>query len=129
MTGRRRHWRRVQGFTLIEVMVSLAIVAIALAAGVQAMGALQNSAQRQSSALLAQLCAENALIEVHLSRQMPALGQSEFSCPQAGLLMGGTLSVFATPHAEFRRVEAQVRSDSSPSAYPVLTVVSIVGRF
>ena len=44
-----------RGFTLIEVLVALAIVAIALMAGLQATTALARNAQRQSDILLAHL--------------------------------------------------------------------------
>ena len=40
-----------RGFTLIEVLVALGIVAIALMAGMQATGALTRNAQRQSDLL------------------------------------------------------------------------------
>ena len=121
--------RPARGFTLIEVLVALAIVAIALSAGVQASGALIHNAQRQSDTLLAQLCAENELIKMRLSRQMPGVGDSDFSCEQAGRSFGGTLSVFATPNPGFRRVEARVRDGSRASAHPLLTVATVVGRF
>ena len=57
-----------RGFTLVEVLVALAITAIALMAGAQATGALMLNAARQSEVLLAHLCAENALVTVRLSR-------------------------------------------------------------
>ena len=41
------------GFTLIEVLVALGIVAIALVAGLQATSALTRNATRQSNVLLA----------------------------------------------------------------------------
>ena len=44
--------RRLSGFTLIEVMVALVIVAIALAAGVKAAGALTDNAARLRSVSL-----------------------------------------------------------------------------
>ena len=53
--------KHARGFTLIEVLVALGIVAIALVAGLQASAALTNNAQRQTDALLAQMCAENEL--------------------------------------------------------------------
>ena len=76
--------RRPHGFTLIEVMVALAITAIALMAGLQATGALTRNATRQSDVLLAQLCADNALAQLRLLRQLPAIGDTAQTCTQAG---------------------------------------------
>lgn len=114
---------QARGFTLVEVLVALGIVAMALIAGLQATMALTNHAQRQSDVLLAQLCAENELARVRLSRQMPAIGVATFSCEQAGRSFTGRLSVASTPNANFRRVDAQVLDDG----YLVLRVATIVG--
>ena len=62
-----------RGFTLVEVMVALAITAIALAAGLQASSALTRNAGRQSQVLQAQLCAHNALVQMRLQRQLPPM--------------------------------------------------------
>jgi len=67
------------GFTLIEVMVALGIVAIALTAGLQATTALTNNALRQSDVLLAHICAENELVKVRLAKQMPGVGESDIA--------------------------------------------------
>jgi general secretion pathway protein I len=64
-----------RGFTLVEVLVALGIVAIALMAGLQATTALTRNAQRQTDIVLAQLCAENELVKARLSRQMPSGGR------------------------------------------------------
>ena len=45
----------MRGWTLIEVLVALAVVALAIATGLTATGALTRNAQRQSDAVLAQL--------------------------------------------------------------------------
>ena len=58
-----------RGFTLIEVLVALGIVAIALIAGTQATMALTRNAQRQSDVMLAQICAENELINPRRCRR------------------------------------------------------------
>ncbi len=42
-----------RGFTLVEVLVALGIVAVALAAGARSTGALTRNAERQSDLLLA----------------------------------------------------------------------------
>lgn len=101
--------RRFAGFTLIEVLFALGIVAIALTAGLRASIALTGNAQRQTDSLLARTCAENELVRVRLSRQMPAIGESSFQCEQAGRTFAGRLLVRQTPNPNFRRVEAEVR--------------------
>lgn len=113
------------GFTLIEVLVALAIVAIAMSAGLQATSALTRNALRQSSVLLAHLCAENELVKVRLSAQMPAIGDASVSCEQGGRNFAVTVSVLATPNPSFRRVDAQVFEEQAP----ILRISTVVGRF
>ena len=113
------------GFTLIEVLVALAIVAIALAAGLKSTEALTRNAARQSDMLLAQLCAENELAKSRLARQMPGIGDSTAPCEQAGRTFSVTVSVLPTPNPSFRRVDAQVFD----GALPILRIASIVGRY
>ena len=105
---------QVSGFTLIEVLVALAIVAIALLAGMQATNALTSNAMRQSDVLLAHVCAENELIRIRLLQQMPDVGDKISLCEQAGRNFQVTLSVQPTPNPKFRRVDAQISDNSSP---------------
>ncbi len=118
--------RTSQGLTLVEVLVALAIVALALAAGTQSSSALVRHAQRQGDQLLAQLCAENELIRWRLSRRVPPTGQSDFSCQQGGRTLAGTISVHPTPNPNFRRVEARVRSGDE-QATPLYQLVTLMG--
>ena len=113
------------GFTLVEILVALAIVAIALAAGLQATNALTSNALRQSTVLLAHICAENELVRVRLSRQLPPIGDSSVACPQAGREFVVNLGVRPTPNPNFRRVDAHVFDGESP----VLRLSTIAGRF
>lgn len=113
------------GFTLIEVLVALGIVAIALMAGMQATSALAGSAQRQTDVLLAQICAENEQIKLRLSRQMPGLGDTSVDCEQAGRHFTSTVSVQATPNPNFRRVDVRMTKGDTP----VLQLSSVIGTY
>lgn len=115
-----------RGFTLIEVLVALGIVAIALAAGAQATLSLTRNSQRQSEVLLGALCGENALIQARLSRQVPAIGDTVFQCSQADTAFNVTVTTTATLNANFRRVDVQVRDAFDA---PVVRLSTVVGSF
>ncbi|MFY7917138.1 MAG: type II secretion system minor pseudopilin GspI, partial [Rubrivivax sp.] len=54
------------GFTLVEVLVALAIVAVALAAGMRAAAGVVEGAQRLADITAAQWCADNQLTALKL---------------------------------------------------------------
>ena len=117
--------KRASGFTLVEVLVALGIVAIALVAGLQASAALTNNAQRQSDVMLGHICAENELVGLKLGKQLPAVGDSEQDCPQAGQDFVVRVHVAPTPNPSFRRVDAQVFTNGSA----VLKLSTVMGRY
>jgi len=113
------------GFTLVEILVALGIVSLALVTGLRATGALSHNAQRQSDVMLAQLCAENELIRLRLSKQMPGTGDKQSVCEQAGQHFDVILSSSPTPNPNFLRSEVKVLKES----FPVLQLVTVIGRF
>ena len=70
--GRLLHRKQAEhGFTLIEVLVALVIVAITLGAGIKAAGTLLSNAQRLTEVSEAQWCADNELTELKLAKAYP----------------------------------------------------------
>ncbi|MEY2994556.1 MAG: hypothetical protein RL357_1491 [Pseudomonadota bacterium] len=116
--------RRANGFTLIEVLVALSIVAIALMAGFKATASLSQNAARQDQSLLAQMCAENTLIELRLRRQLPGIGNAEKACQQGQMTFQVTTSVLPTPNPNFLRLDVRVNLQGDPIAQ----VSTILGR-
>ena len=112
------------GFTLIEVMVALAIVAIALAAGSRAASSVVDTSQRLNDVVLGQWCADNQLTEMRLLDQLPAVGKTPFSCSELGREFKGTVLVQPTPNPSFRRVDATVSDDGGRQLVTISTVMS-----
>ena len=115
--------RRASGFTLIEVLVALAIVAIALGAGLRAAGVLSDNAQRLSDVVAAQWCAENALTGLRISRGFPGVGDADFTCEQLGRNYPGQLQTRPTPNPNFRRVDAVVNDSDGRQLLTLSTVL------
>jgi len=120
----RRSGRR--GFTLVEVLVAVAVVAIALAAGLRAAGALTDNAQRLAQVVDAQWCADNTLTDLRLTRQFPGVGDTDFACNQLGRDYKGRLVTRPTPNPNFRRVDAVVLDDAGVA---ILTLSTVLGRY
>ena len=116
---------KAAGFTLIEVLVALAIVALALMTGMKVSAALIFNAQRQSDVLLAQMCADNALHQLRLSQQLPGVGDTRVPCVQAERNFEVALTIRSTPNPSFRRVDAQVFDAQTP----ILRVATVLGRY
>ncbi|MDO9313485.1 MAG: type II secretion system minor pseudopilin GspI [Burkholderiaceae bacterium] len=123
---RRQSAQTACGFTLIEVLVALVIVAITLSAGIKAAGALLSNAQRLTEVSEAQWCADNELTGLKLAKAYPSVGESTFNCQQLGRNYVGTFQVGETPNPNFRRVETRVANEAGE---PLLTLSTILPRY
>ena len=101
---------RRPGFTLIEVLVALAIVSIALLAALRAAGQGTSNVDALRARLLAGWVAENVLAEQRARGDWPPLGLARGTQSQGGIQFTWREEVVATPNARFRRVELRVYS-------------------
>ncbi len=119
------------GFTLVEVLVALAIIAIALSAGVQASNTLLNNTERQRESVLAQLCLENAFTELRLKSMTgggrPAVGEQTFSCDQAGVNYQVVVTVGGTANPNIVRLDGAVSTVSDGEERQIMTLASVLG--
>ena len=106
--------RRGGGFTLLEVLVALAIVGTALGASLRAVGSLTQNSTDLRASLMATWSAENRLSQIRIAGEWPQLGNRNFDCPQGELALVCQESVFATPNPAFRRVEVSVADAGNP---------------
>ena len=122
---------RTTGFTLIEVLVSLAITALTLSGGIQAASALTKMSERQTQQWLAQLCAHNELVRLRLTSQMPNFGKSQTSCKQGNHDFLIIIDVSPTPNPSFRRSEVSIKinDNNSNDEIALYMASAVVSRF
>ena len=102
------HNRTQAGFALIEVLVGLAVLSIALIAGLSALASGADTQLAVSQRTQALWSADNALADLRMNRQWPEMGTTTFSCPQERYAFVCQRKVLSTPNPSFRRVELTV---------------------
>ena len=100
------------GFTLIEVMVALTVLAVAFGAGYRALGQSTNNADLLKRRALAQWVAANQLAMMQLNPVAAASGAGE--ARQAGIDFTWRTTLIETPNPAFRKVDIAVADKTEP---------------
>jgi general secretion pathway protein I len=104
-----------RGFTLIEILVAVAILAVALAATTRAASVATDSALQTRQRLLATWAAQNRVSELRARRIYPATGSSRLTLEQGGLSLAIDETVTDTPNPILRRVDMAVTEARDPA--------------
>ena len=105
---------RQRAFTLVEMLVALAIVAVALTAGMRALAQSADGAGTLKARTLALWVAQNRLAAAELAHELPPTGARTGESTQAGLAFVWRETVGATPNPSFRRVDVEVAETAAP---------------
>ncbi|HET8876385.1 MAG TPA: type II secretion system minor pseudopilin GspI [Casimicrobiaceae bacterium] len=119
--------RRARAFTLIEVLVALAILAVALSAGMRAVAQSADGATSLKMRTLALWVAQNRLAQAQLADPWPARGVASGDETQAGTRLAWRETVSDTPNPAFRRIEIVVSEPGVPD-YALARLVGYLGN-
>jgi len=117
---------RCQGFTLLEVIVALAVIAFALAAGASAVSGSARNASGLQQRTYAHWVAMNKMTELHVNKKWPSLRTTKGSTLMARHEWFWSVQVSKTPNEKIRRVDVRVRPDEDDES-PLVTLTGFIG--
>jgi general secretion pathway protein I len=115
------------GFTLLEVLVALVIIAIALGAATRAAHIATDSALKMKQRLAATWVAQNRLAETRARHLWPNPGVSSGDTQQAGIQFMWQETVSEATDPMFRKVEVKVFNPDNKD-YALATLVGYASQ-
>lgn len=130
--------KRAAGFTLLEVLVALVVLALSLGAVIQATADYTINQAYLRDRTFAEWVARNRLAEEQLAGEWPSIGQTkgEAEFPLAGADMPGrewrwVVQVIQTPEEDLRRLDISVypaNVDIDKDTTPMADLSGFIGK-
>ncbi|MBC8997141.1 type II secretion system minor pseudopilin GspI [Pseudomonas sp. N40(2020)] len=117
---------REAGFTLIEVLVALAIIAVAMSAAVRVAGLMTQSNGVLRDRSIALIAGQSRMAELRLEGRLP-MGMKAVECDQGRLLLRCEQVIGAAENGRLLKVGVQV-FDRSQDAPPLAKLETLLTR-
>ena len=117
---------REAGFTLIEVLVALAIIAVAMSAAVRVAGLMTQSNGLLRDRSIALVAAQSRMAELRLEGRLPT-GMKTVECDQGRLLLRCEQVIATAENGRLLKVGVQV-FDRSQDAPPLARLETLASR-
>ena len=126
MTARAAE-RRTRGFTLIEVLAALVIVALGMLGVIEAVTQTARNGTYLREKTLAHWIAMNVITERRLQGSPPEVGETSDEVDFAGQRWRWTVTVTQTQVESLRRMDVSVRAADAPEDTALVTVAGFYG--
>jgi general secretion pathway protein I len=119
---------REKGFTLIEVLVALAIIAVAMSAAVRVAGLMTQSSGVLRDRSVAMIAAQSRMAEIRLEGRFPS-GMKSTECDQGRLMLRCEQVIASAENGRLLKVGIQVfdRNQDAPPLARLETLLSLPG--
>ena len=114
------------GFTLLEVMVALFVVAVALGGAVKAVSSAASNTSRLSDKTIANWVALNQIEKLRITSAWPKFGEQDGDSEMSGRKWKWIQKTIKTDDERIRRVELSVWQDGQKKSSPYVTVVGFL---
>jgi len=117
---------REEGFTLIEVLVALAIIAVAMSAAVRVAGLMTQSSGVLRDRSVAMIAAQSRMAELRLEGRLPN-GVKAVECDQGRLMLRCEQVIASAENGRLLKVGIQV-FDRNQDAPPLARLETLLSR-
>ncbi|VVO78227.1 hypothetical protein PS896_01701 [Pseudomonas fluorescens] len=117
---------REEGFTLIEVLVALAIIAVAMSAAVRVAGLMTQSSGVLRDRSVAMIAAQSRMAELRLEGKLP-MGMKALDCDQGRLSLRCEQLISAAENGRLLKIGIQV-FDRNQDAPPLARLETLTSR-
>jgi general secretion pathway protein I len=120
--------RRVNGFTLLEVLVALTVLALTMGAVIKAVGGYTNNQAYLRDRTLATWVARNVLVDQQVKDAWPSVGELKGTTESGGREWRWLATVSQTDEEDLRRLDVEVRMIDAKDSEPIAVLSGFLRR-